>query len=57
MSRLVEKDYRRTLIWIVFKYVLSVLGGIAVIALIVLGVKFGPKIVRKAKNKRLSTAK
>lgn len=57
MSRFVEKDYPRTLIWIVFKYVLSVLGGIAVIALIVLGVKFGPKIVRKAKNKRLSTAK
>lgn len=57
MSRFVEKDYPRTLIWIVFKYVLSVLGGIAVIALVVLGVKFGPKIVRKAKNKRLSTAK
>ena len=57
MSRFVEKDYPRTLIWIVFKYVLSVLGGIAVVALIVLGVKFGPKIVRKAKNKRLSTAK
>lgn len=57
MSQFVEKDYPRTLIWIVFKYVLSVLGGIAVIALIVLGVKFGPKIVRKAKNKRLSTAK
>lgn len=57
MSRFVEKDYPRTLIWIVFKYVLSVLGGIAVIVLIVLGVKFGPKIVRKAKNKRLSTAK
>ena len=57
MSRFVEKDYPRTLIWIVFKYVLSVLGGIAVIAIIVLGVKFGPKIVRKAKNKRLSTAK
>lgn len=57
MSRFVEKDYPRTLIWIVFKYVLSVLGGIAVIALIVLGVKFGLKIVRKAKNKRLSTAK
>lgn len=57
MSRFVEKDYPRTLIWIVFKYVLSVLGGIAVIALIVLGVKFGPKIVRKAKNKHLSTAK
>lgn len=57
MSLFVEKDYPRTLIWIVFKYVLSVLGGIAVIALIVLGVKFGPKIVRKAKNKRLSTAK
>ena len=57
MSRFVEKDYPRTLIWIVFKYVLSVLGAIAVIALIVLGVKFGPKIVRKAKNKRLSTAK
>lgn len=57
MSRFVEKDYPRTLIWIVFKYVLSVLGGIAVIARIVLGVKFGPKIVRKAKNKRLSTAK
>ena len=57
MSRFVEKDYPRTLIWIVFKYVLLVLGGIAVIALIVLGVKFGPKIVRKAKNKRLSTAK
>lgn len=57
MSRFVEKDCPRTLIWIVFKYVLSVLGGIAVIALIVLGVKFGPKIVRKAKNKRLSTAK
>lgn len=57
MSRFVEKDYPRTLIWIVFKYVLSALGGIAVIALIVLGVKFGPKIVRKAKNKRLSTAK
>lgn len=57
MSRFVEKDYPRTLIWILFKYVLSVLGGIAVIALIVLGVKFGPKIVRKAKNKRLSTAK
>ena len=57
MSRFVEKDYPRTLIWIVFKYVLSVLGGIAVVALVVLGVKFGPKIVRKAKNKRLSTAK
>ena len=57
ISRFVEKDYPRTLIWIVFKYVLSVLGGIAVVALIVLGVKFGPKIVRKAKNKRLSTAK
>lgn len=57
MSRFVEKDYPRTLIWIVFKYVLSVLGGIAVIALIVLGVKFGPEIARKAKNKRLSTAK
>lgn len=57
MSRFVEKDYPRTLIWIVFKYVLSVLGGIAVIALVVLGVKFGPKIVRKAKNKHLSTAK
>lgn len=57
MSRFVEKDYPRTLIWIVFKYVLSVLGGIAVIALVVLGVKFGPEIGRKAKNKRLSTAK
>lgn len=57
MSRFVEKDYPRTLIWIVFKYVLSVLGGIAVVALVVLGVKFGPKIVRKVKNKRLSTAK
>lgn len=57
MSRFVEKDYPRTLIWIVFKYVLSVLGGIAVVALVVLDVKFGPKIVRKAKNKRLSTAK
>ena len=57
MSRFVEKDYPRTLIWIVFKYVLSVLGGIAVIALVVLGVKFGPEIVRKAKNKHLSTAK
>lgn len=57
MKEFIEKDYPGTLVWVVFKYVLCVLGGIAAVTLIALSVKFGPRIVEKIKRKRLAKVK
>lgn len=57
MSGFIEKTYPRQLVWIVFKYVLSILGGVCFVALVFVAIKFCPKLLEKINKKRNCTAK